>query len=706
MPKLDGSELEKIYKHSEEVDKDKFAQMKSNLLLVVGEHYTRKGSRFWDRIKDNKDLSEAQKLRLTFNHIQNICRIYIGNILSRSANTKVFPNNPNEVQDQKTATMNQSVKEYLSKQLGLRARTREATEDFVHLGECINKIIYDTDMGTVKGYEQKVDDDGNPMFDMMGNPVQDENKPVMSGQFVVEKPLAFNILRDPEVQNIEDSPYLIERKMIPKKKAKQLAPGNEELLKDLDNTDDLFLVFDSEKANYTKTKEHVVLREHYYKPCKEYPRGYYYFCIRSQVIAEGELPFGIWPYIFAGFDKAPTSARYFSPIKQMKPYNVEINRCGSSTAQTQITLGDDKLILTNGSKVSQSAQLPGLRALTVSGGIQPPTVLPGRSGEQYLPWMQFLIDALYKVMGVSETDAVRDGQLDAYALLYHSARNRQKFSKYAELFEEFVVARDEKLLEMAKYYLDEDALIPMVGRSEMVNMTEFKNSEPNSYRIRVEPVSDDVETVMGKQLALNHAIQYAGSSLGKEDIARLMRAMPTLNGEEALNDITLDYDNAKNDILALERGEMPTVSEYVDNHIYVVNRLINRMKQADFRYLDPQIQQNFEMYKNAHLDAEKVRQEQLKAANADLIPSGGYLVTLDFYIPQANGETKRAKLPYEAINWLIDRLEKQGASQDQLDLMNKGAQAQMAQMGQMGSPDQNTLMGQPQLANQYSGAIQ
>ena len=62
---------------------------------------------------------------------------------------------------------------------------------------------------------------------------------------------------------------------------------------------------------------------------------------------------------------------------------------------------------------------------------------------------------------------------------------------------------------------------------------------------------------MGKVLGMNHTLQYVGQQLTREDIGRMMRAHPYMNMEESFDDFTIDYDNAKNDILALERGEVP-----------------------------------------------------------------------------------------------------------------------------------------------------
>jgi hypothetical protein len=535
----------------------------------------------------------------------------------------------------------------------------------------------------------------------------DKNAAIMSGDLLVERIYAFNVLRDPAVQDIDESPYMIIRKMVKKEKLKEwLKPGDKTLAALESGSDETYLVFDTDKVAYSKTKDYVMIREHYFKPCGTYPEGYYFICVKGEVVSEGPLPYGIFPLIGKGVNKIPTCARYHSPIKQARPYQVEINRCASEIATTQITLGQDKLVIFNNSKISNGGTLPGVRAIAVSGGTIAPTVLPGRSGDQYLGYMQAQIDELYKVMDIYEVNPVREGALDPYALLYQSMRNKQRFSKYCEAFEEFIVARDTLLLNMARYYYDEDRVIPMIGRTEMVNMSEFKNMDTLSYRIKVEPVSDDAETLLGKQLAMNHTLQYVGNSLTKDDIGRIVRAMPFLNNEEAFGNLTLDYDNAKNDILALERGEQPDITKY-DNHLYSIQMAIHRIRQADFKFLQPQIQQNFQTYLGLHEQAEAQNQQQIQMAQSGFIPTSGYLVTVDFYLTGAEGKTQRARIPYDSINWLVNKLEQQGSNLEAIANTNPGALSDIASMmTQAQTGEQQSQQLTPEQLSGLSGGVQ
>lgn len=701
MPRYTADELDMLYTEADNADQEMFSEMRSNILLVSGDHYQKKGSQFWNRIRTNSDLSKQQKLRLTKNHIKKISNEYVANILSHAPSATIIPNNMEEVQDQKTAELNKSVLDYFKKTLNLRAKTREKAEDFVVFGEVCSKTYFDPDRGRIKGYEPMVDEDGYLMVDDNDQFIPDESRPIMTGEFVVERIFPFNLLRGPGTQSMDDSLFIV-RKMVKDKELKKMVdPDQYESIKA--GSEESYMVFNGETGSYHRTKYETMIREFYFRPCKEYPNGYFYITTRGHIITEGELPFGIWPFAHKVFDKIPTSPRGRSPIKQMRPYQVEINRAASAIATAQITLGDDKLILNHGSRMSHGGQVPGVRGISLTGAGNV-TVLPGRSGEQYVPYMEGQIGELYNVMSVREEMVVgKDGRLDPYALLYHSIKNKKRFSKYTEAFEEFNREEVEILLSLAKRYLEPDDVIPIIGKSERVNIAEFKHTEPNSYRITVESQDIDAETLLGKQLALNHTLQYVGQSLGKEDIGRIVRSMPYMNKEEAFDELTINYDNARNDILALERGERPTPNKY-DDHQYMIRRLVNRMKKQDFKYLNPQIQQNFQMKVRMHEMIDAQQKAALLRAQQGYIPTDGYLVTCDFYVTLEEGKTKRVRLPYSSIKWLIEQLKAQGSALGELQNMNQGASAEVAKMiTDSGQARPQVTQGVPNGTRQQSG---
>jgi hypothetical protein len=649
--------------------------MRSNLLLIAGEHYNRRQSSFFRRIRDAKELNEQQKIRLTKNHIQKIAKTYVNNIISLAPGVGFLPKNESERHDQKAAELHHAVWQDAKDRYGIDERVDDWCDNFIGIGEVALKIFWDANLGPIKGHMQALDPEtGAPQFDEMGMPVKGE--PVHVGGFILEEIYGFNLLRAPEAKRHIESPYHINRKMVNKDLLTAQFPDKKKGIQE--SYDQTLVIFTGINHGYQKTKNEVLVKEYYFRPCPQYPNGYYYIATKDAILSKGELPGGVYPIVVQEFDKIQTTARGRSCVRIARPYQAEINRAASKMAEHQITLGDDKLLIQNGTKISAGVALPGVRSINFTG--QAPDILAGRDGSQYLNYMNSQIAEMYDVMNVKEGSEESNGQTDPFALLFKSASQKKKFVRYVRRFERFLVNVAKTYMSLAKTHLPDDTLIMAVGRKEQVNMSEFKNSDDISYEIKVEAQSDDIETKFGKQLILNHALQYVGSKLDKEDIGKIMRAMPYGNFEESFDDMTIDYDASNNIILALDRGEQVSLNQY-DNNVYMIKRLVSRMRQADFKFLDPQIQQQYVVLVQQYQASETQRLQDIKAAESEFIPTDGYLVTCQMSIedPSAPNKTRQVRLPYSALQWLIKMLETQGQSLGELEKMNQGALAQMAQ---------------------------
>jgi anion-transporting ArsA/GET3 family ATPase len=705
MPKYNIDKLEKFYLDAEQADHELFSEQRSNLLLVTGEHYNRKRSRYWNRLRTSKDLTIEQRIRLTKNHIQRIVKVLVNNLVTNAPGVQIVPNNDKEIQDQKSAELNQAVWQHCKDKQKMRMKIMQWANDFIGVGEVAVKLSFDPNAGELVGYSPKVDEMGEPIVGEDGQ--MQAGEPIFSGDIKFERVFGFNLLLPPECKSFEDSHMVMIRKMVAIDDLKaQFGDTPEKAEKIQKSSDETFQVFENSSSTYVQSKDQALVIEHYVRPCHDYPNGYYFIRTKHVILAEGELPFGIFPIIYSGYDEVQTKCRHRSIIKQLRPYQVEINRAASKMAEHQITLGDDKLLYQSGAKLAHGVTLPGVRGISYTG--MKPEILPGRAGQQYLEYMNAQIAEMYNVAGVAEDREQKDlGQSDAYAVLYRSMREKKKFSLYSEKFEQFLIQVVETYLKLAKQYFNESMLIPAVGRHEYINISEFKNSEPLAYQITVEPMSDDIETMMGKQLVMNHALQYVGGQLDKEDIGKVMRNMPFSNLDASFDDLTIDYDMATNMILSLDRGDMPKPSKY-DDHIYMVKRLTHRVRQSDFQLLPPPVQESYNQMIQYYEQLEMQRQQELLMAQSKFIPSGGPRVKVDFYVqsPSNPNRTERATLPMESVDWLIKKLAQQGSSQESFQQLNPGAQHEIAQqfnqqmqqqaMGpQAGVPAQALPAGQP-----------
>jgi len=688
MKKLDHNELMKLYKDGEQADNHLYAEQRSNLLLVAGSHYARKGSRFWNRVRDDNRLSEEQKIRLTINHIQRICKIYENNIISYAPSVAPVPKNENELQDQKAAELNHAVWKDVKARHRWNDKVREIVQDFNRIGEVFHKIYWDENKGKIVDYAQAVDEMGMPVMDPMGQPQKDPSKPIFSGDFVFERIFGFNVFRAKEAKSMMESWFIGYRKMVNIDDLRARIgndPEKQELIEA--SKDETYLIFDGNGSAYDRSQNECLLLEYYIRPSNVFPNGYYFITTNKGILWEGELPFGVFPIVYAGMDEIPTSPRHYSFIKQLRPIQGEINRAISQVATHQITLGDDKLAVQAGTKVANGGLQPGVRVLSYSG--QAPVVIPGRTGDQYIPYIDKMIEQFYVAANLQEEMEEKPTNLDPYTMLFISIQQKKKFSVYTSKIEQYLIDFCEKTLELAKNYYTEANLVPAIGRAELINIAEFKNTSPLFYQIKLEPGTEDMETRLGKQLTFNQIMQYVGSNLDPKDIGKIIRTSPYANNDLASEDLTMDFDNGTNMILAMDRGQYMEPNMY-DDKKYLIKRLTTRMRKADFKFLSPQIQQMYQGVVQQLMDMDAEEQRKIQEASAGFIPMSGMAVVCDIYVPDPSNSSKtmRARVPYDALTWLLKRLEEQGATQQSIMQQQQSIVAQTADRFLQNSPSQ------------------
>jgi hypothetical protein len=708
-------DLEALYLAAEQCDKRIFAEQRTNLQLVAGEHYVREGSRYWNRIRDNKQLTDEQRLKLTKNHIQRIMKIYQSTIMSASPGVACEPKDEKSLQHQKAAELHYAVVQDWKVSCYFEEKQEEWCKNFFEIGEVACKVFWEKNDGHIMGYDALQQEDPHdaeadeigealenpditeddevegtendwmqhdltqPPDDFSAEPSIDESKPIYSGKIVFETVYGYNLKRDPDVGAMSESPYLIYTKMTSLSSFR--ARLDDEIYNKIKNsTTTEYTIFDNNIGSYRNTKNQVLVKEIYFRPNPNIPNGYFYIWLSDKCLAQGELPFGFFPIIYEACEKQTGNPRGHSVIRHIRPCQIELNRCASKVAEHQVTLGDDKVYLSSTSKLTQGATLPGIRQNSYTG--QQPLIVPGRTGDQYLPYMSAQIDEMYKLAELDEVVQDVPPETDIYTLLYRNLRNKKKFTYYSDKFERFLCRVVELGLKITKSCIPDEALIPAIGTNEYINIPEFKSTDDLCHRVVIKARTDDIESQMGKQLVINHFLQYAGSEISAQDKGMAMRLSPFLNKEKMFEDLTLDYDNITNDILCLDRGQWRPPRPY-DNHKYIVKKLSSRMKQADSDFLPPQVRQMYEQKIKLHEQMIAQQAAELQRAEQGFIPTTGYLVAADFYVTEPGGDpnkTRRVRIPSDSVEWLLKQLETQGSMLRDIKGLPPQAEADIAGM--------------------------
>jgi len=315
-----------------------------------------------------------------------------------------------------------------------------------------------------------------------------------------------------------------------------------------------------------------------------------------------------------------------------------------------------------------------------------PVVMQGRTGEQFIGYIESEISKMYQACGVDYLLADKQQQAaDPYALLFRSITQKAVFTPYLEKYEAFEKSVFKCALELARGYLSDFNMIKVVGKKEMVNVQAFKAMAVDAYDIKIEATSSDTETRFGKILTTIQTLQYAGNNMEPEQIGQLIKQLPYGNKAEIFNPLTVNYDTAVNIVLSLDRGELPEVPQY-SNIDYILKALANRTVQSDFRFLPMQTINN---YWTLIKQLETIKSQQLlqaQQAQQGMIPMGGFLVTCNASMQGPDGKVQRIKVPADALSWLVEKAKAQGLQVQQMLALPDQMQGEIASINQQPMP--------------------
>lgn len=670
--------LNKLYEDAKSCDEALFAEMRTNVKLRNGDHYNTATKKILNNYRDKGVISNDQRIRITKNHIHRITDEYINSILSRNPDVIAQPFNDSELQDIKDAELSNAVLKWIKDTNDWKSQRRDFVQENVVVGEVYGVVSFDYSKGTPVAQTE-------------------EGEVLKNGEVVIDKRFGFDSKRDPAARSFKEARYIFFDKLVDKKEVEKIVekfnPSKLTALQDAQDGD-VVTVFDSGTGRYTQENSKVLLRELFIRPCVSYPKGKFLLATKDFVIMQMDLPLGIFPVEQLGFDRITTSPRCASIIRVLRPYQVEINRASSKMAEHQITLGDDKVIVQNGSKVSNGGKLAGIRVVNVDG--QAPTILGGRTGSQYLDYVASEITGMYQASKTQYLLADKANNGDQWQLMHKSMSQRAVFVNHTEAYEQFEKKLFTKALRLAKHYLDESHVIKIIGKKEAVNVAEFKRSSDDGYDITVESGNGDMETMFGQMIMTSQVLQYAGSTMSPEQIGQLIKNLPYANKSETFNTLTLNYDTASNMILSLDRGVKPNIPTYGNIDFYL-QALTSRTVRSDFMHLPQQVQMLYQQCIQQLNMVKSSQALQVQQAQQGMIPASGFLTTVNAsWKNPTTGKVERLKVPSDAIAWLAGKLNQQGVFMQTMANQAPQVQADIASQVAAQQPSINQIAPQVQ----------
>lgn len=675
--------LTTLYEEARMCDKSLLSDMRTNVLLRNGKHYSETTTKSFKNLRDKGVISENQRIKITKNHIHRITNDYINSILSRNPSSAVRAYNESDMSDVKDAQIGNAVMQDIKLCNSWKRLRRDLVTDQVVVGEAYATLKFDYSTGKVVTNEY--------------------NQKYPIGQVKIEKRMGFECKRDPSARSFEDCRYIMFDKSIDFEDAKaiigKLAPEKADQLSE-DTCSDNIVGFDINKGVYSAEAKKTLFIETYIRKCSEYPEGQYILATKEFIIFQMDLPLGIFPVYQLGFDPIQTTPRCSSIINVARPYQAEINRASSKQTEHQITIGDDKLVINSSTSITNGGKMHGVRIMKADG--EKPVYMAGRTGEQFTAFIIEQARQMYQAVNLPHliNDAANgEKSSEPLSLLYKSMSQRGIYAFYLEMWEDFEKLLFTDAIRLAKHYYSDEHVIKIVGKKEQVNIQEFKDTSDDGFDIVVEESNGDIETKYGKLLTITNVLQYAGGRLSQEQIGQLIKELPYANKERVFNSLTTNVDLVENMLLALDRGEQPPIPKFA-NVDMLLSALSNRTVQPDFVALPPEKKMLYQQYIQQLEQTKASQQLQMQQAQQGLIPADGFLTTVNASVKNpTTGKVERIKMPSSAIAWLWQKLNQQGLYSQQMSQLGPEAMIDINSMAQQQSPQQPVPQGQGMMPN-------
>ena len=651
-------ELVEASKAAFEADRRIFAEMRSAVRAYVGQFGADMGSVDDVRREGGRGIAPPASrekgrsfLRYAKNHIPRLADVYSNEILREAPDVAVVPVTGGEVRAAPLARMNNDVWEHHKKKTAANYRqvVDDRVLDFVVTGEVAVKLYWDEEKDCV--HEEKIS--------------------------------PFDLARAPGSQSVEESPWHVFRRVYtrrqliriygPKLAAAISQPGSAPATTWLGESS--HTVFQSSRYEYSNLEGAMVM-EYYERPTATHPKGRYFYFTEGRLLEKGELPGGVYPIVVQRFLKTPGLARGHSFIRNVYRIQTEINRASGQDATNMTHFGDDKFVTNASSDIQIGQVVKGATHLKVSsyGDLQSSFMhVEGKGMPKYVDYVRAQVKEMDYICHVATQMEEKKGPQkggDLSVVLYTQIKDKKRFVKYAQGFEDFTVTLARSVLELYRHYLMSSDVIHSGNRDEMVLVDDFKETSDLDYMFKVAPANESDETRLGKQIAVDKLLQYAGRDLDKTDIGMVLRSSTLSDNQGLMDHFSASYDSLVNNLIEIEKGILPVVSD-TEDFAYKSRMVTARMNRPDFKHLPGLVQELYQRFlKICEEGVAKAENERLRIEKG-VVPTDGALINTDMYrtVPNSSGtgmKTEKVKIPQAALEWLTKALEKQGATQENL----------------------------------------
>lgn len=330
--------------------------------------------------------------------------------------------------------------------------------------------------------------------------------------------------------------------------------------------------------------------ECWYKPCDEYPSGYYAVVTGSDIIYfENELVGGDFPFIYCEFDPDCDNFYGTTPMTYARRPQIELNGLLSQLSDGRSRGMFGAWVQPRGANMDIPTGAPHevLGYNDTSG--KPTFVQPQPTSDSAYKMIDVFNGLLAQTSGISEYDQATSGR----DRLYAAEQDNTKLGPALRSLHSFLKRAAMKILNLYRDNAQFDVLYSVSDRNAESDVRAFA---ANQIKYSAVEMSIDSALPLNRQAKREQVMMFYQSGL--IDKSQAMKMMEFGDIEDAMGASNLDRERARNENLMLT-VQMVGVEEFEDHASHLEEHL-SEMKQEKWYLNDEEIKNNFRQHINLH----------------------------------------------------------------------------------------------------------
>jgi hypothetical protein len=379
--------------------------------------------------------------------------------------------------------------------------------------------------------------------------------------------------------------------------------------------------------------------ECWYKPCDEYPTGFYAVITGSDVIHfENELPGGEFPFIYCEFDPDCDNFYGTTPLSYARRPQIELNGLLSQMGDGRSRGMFGAWLQPRGANMDIPTGAP-LEVLGYNDNAgRPAFVQPQPTSEAAYRMVDVFMGLLSQTSGITDTEQATSGR----DRLYAAEQDNTKLGPALRSLHSFLKRAAMRILNLYRDNAQFDVLYSVSDKNAESDVRAFSVGKIKYSSVEM---SIDSALPLNRQAKREQVLMfYQAGLIDKSDALSMMEFG---NIEDAMGTSNLDRERARNENLMLT-VQAVGVEEFEDHAAHLEEHLAE-MKQEKWYLLDDELKNNFRMHVNLHRQFVQAQLGQGQPPQGALTEGGGNTnnsVGAMAEVPAANAPN--ATLPIES----------------------------------------------------------